>query len=210
MEVAFPFGHGLSYTRFDYADLEVEADDAGLHLRAEITNSGQRSGREVVQVYVGRPESSVARPPRELKAFASVELAAGQSRTVELTVPREDLAHWDIRLEDWVVEGGRHAVAVGASSRDLRLETTVELPGDEVALPLSEESTLGDALAHPVTGPMIRSQLEQAAGADDSVFSAEGMLRMMESFPLGRISSFAGSGLDSQKVQELIALTRRD
>lgn len=210
MEVAFPFGHGLSYTRFDYADLEVEADDAGLHLRAEITNSGQRSGREVVQVYVGRPESSVARPPRELKAFASVELAAGQSRTVELTVPREDLAHWDIRLEDWVVEGGRHAVAVGASSRDLRLETTVELPGDEVALPLSEESTLGDALAHPVTGPMIRSQLEQAPGADDSVFSAEGMLRMMESFPLGRISSFAGSGLDSQKVQELIALTRRD
>ena len=125
-------------------------------------------------------------------------------------MPREDLAHWDIRLEDWVVEGGRHAVAVGASSRDLRLETTVELPGDEVALPLSEESTLGDALAHPVTGPMIRSQLEQAAGADDSVFSAEGMLRMMESFPLGRISSFAGSGLDSQKVQELIALTRRD
>lgn len=209
MEVAFPFGHGLSYTRFDYANLEVGADDAGLHLRAEITNSGPRTGREVVQVYVGRPESSVARPPRELKAFASVELTAGESRTVELTVPREDLAHWDIRREDWVVEGGRHVVTVGASSRDLRLEAAVEVPGDETALPLSEESTLGDALAHPVTGPMIRSQLEQAAGADDSVFSAEGMLKMMESFPLGRISSFAGSGLDSQKVQELIALTQK-
>lgn len=210
MEVAFPFGHGLSYTQFEYADLQVEADDAGLQLRVTVTNTGERSGREVVQAYASRPESSVARPPRELKAFASVELAAGESQAVELSVPRQDLAHWDIRLEDWAVEGGRHVVAVGASSRDLRLETSVELPEDEIALPLSEESTLDDALAHPVTGPMIRSQLEQAAGADTSVFSAEGTLRMMKSFPLGRISSFGNSGLDAQKAQELIALTQKD
>lgn len=210
MEVAFPFGHGLSYTQFEYTDLQVEADDAGLQLRVTVTNTGERSGREVVQAYVSRPESSVARPPRELKAFASVELAAGGSETVELSVPRQDLAHWDIRLEDWAVEGGRHVVAVGASSRDLRLETSVEVPEDEIALPLSEESTLDDALAHPVTGPMIRSQLEQAADADTSVFSAEGTLRMMKSFPLGRISSFGSSGLDMEKVQELIALTQKD
>lgn len=210
MEVAFPFGHGLSYTQFEYTDLQVEADDAGLQLRVTVTNTGERSGREVVQAYVSRPESSVDRPPRELKAFASVELAAGGSETVELSVPRQDLAHWDIRLEDWAVEGGRHVVAVGASSRDLRLETSVEVPEDEIALPLSEESTLDDALAHPVTGPMIRSQLEQAADADTSVFSAEGTLRMMKSFPLGRISSFGSSGLDMEKVQELIALTQKD
>ncbi|WP_336582270.1 fibronectin type III-like domain-contianing protein [Nesterenkonia sp. PF2B19] len=119
-------------------------------MQTTVTNVGERAGHEVVQVYVGRPGSAVTRAPRELKAFAAVELAAGESRTVELTVAREDLAHWDVRLDGWVVEGGEHVVAVGASSRDLRLQASAEVPGDEVARPLTEDSTLGDALAHPV------------------------------------------------------------
>ncbi|MFD5821683.1 glycoside hydrolase family 3 C-terminal domain-containing protein [Nesterenkonia xinjiangensis] len=210
LEVAFPFGHGLSYTSFAHSALQVSSDDAGLHLQVTVTNTGDRPGREVVQAYVGRPGSAVARAPRELKAFAAVALDAGESHTVELTVAREDLAHWDVRLDDWVVEGGEHVVAVGASSRDLRQETTVEVPGDEVAVPLSTEATLGDALAHPVTGPLIRDSLQQAVQVgEDDVFSAEGLLRMLKSFPLGRISGFAGAGLDREKVAQLIAMTQQ-
>ncbi|GAB3191223.1 glycoside hydrolase family 3 C-terminal domain-containing protein [Nesterenkonia suensis] len=210
LEVAFPFGHGLSYTSFDHTDLQVSSDDGGLHLQITVTNTGDRSGREIVQAYVGRPGSAVARAPRELKGFAPVALDAGESRTVELSVARQDLAHWDVRLADWVVEGGEHVVAVGASSRDLRQETTVEVRGDEVAIPLSEESTLGDALEHPVTGPLIRDSLQQAVQAGESdVFSADGLLRMMESFPLGRISGFAAAGLDQDRIAELIAMTQK-
>ncbi|MGQ7786677.1 glycoside hydrolase family 3 C-terminal domain-containing protein [Nesterenkonia sp. K-15-9-6] len=216
LEVAFPFGHGLSYTSFDHTDLQVRADDAGLHVQTTVTNVGERAGHEVVQVYVGRPGSAVTRAPRELKAFAAVELAAGESRTVELTVAREDLAHWDVRLDGWVVEGGEHVVAVGASSRDLRLQASAEVPGDEVALPLTEDSTLGDALAHPVVGPEVRAAVEADLAADGAdggagdVFSAEGLLKMMESFPLGRISAFPGAGPDREQVAELIARTQRD
>lgn len=211
LEVAFPFGHGLSYTRFEHTDLDVSVKADELRVRATITNTGERDGHEVVQVYVGRPGSTVARAPRELKAFTTVALQAGASQIVELRVPRQDLAHWDRRLDRWVVEGGEHVVAVGASSRDLRQETRVEVPGDEVAVPLTRESTLGDALAHPLTGPLVREAVQEAAqsGGGGDVFSAEGLMRMLESFPLGRLGGFSTSGMDQEWVDGLIARTRR-
>ncbi|MDS2172127.1 glycoside hydrolase family 3 C-terminal domain-containing protein [Nesterenkonia sp. CL21] len=211
LDVAFPFGHGLSYTRFEHTDLDVSVEADELRIRTTITNTGERDGHEVVQVYVGRPGSAVARAPRELKAFTAVALQAGESQIVELRVPRQDLAHWDRRLDRWVVEGGEHVVAVGASSRDLRQETRVEVPGDEVAVPLTRESTLGDALAHPLTGPLVREAVQEAAqsGGGGDVFSAEGLMRMLESFPLGRLGGFSTSGMDQEWVDGLIARTRR-
>ena len=85
-----------------------------------VTNTGGRDGREVVQVYVSLPGSAVRRAPRELKAFANVAIAAGQTAEVALSIDRADLAYWETRLGRWVVEGGEYHCAVGASSRDLR------------------------------------------------------------------------------------------
>ena len=82
--VSFPFGHGLSYTTFEYSGLQVTADDEGLLARLTVTNTGGRDGREVVQVYVGLPGSSVVRAPRELKAFAKVWVRRGAVPDVEL------------------------------------------------------------------------------------------------------------------------------
>ncbi|WP_019547754.1 glycoside hydrolase family 3 C-terminal domain-containing protein [Streptomyces sulphureus] len=205
-DVAFPFGHGLSYTTFGYRDLAVAQDADGLLVRCTVANTGRRAGREVVQVYVGRPDSRVARPPRELKAFASVHLEPGEERELELRVRRADLAYWDTRADRWLVEGGRHAVDVGASSRDLRLSTRTELAGDDADLPLGLHSTLGELLAHPVAGPAFRRAAASAVGEE----AVSGLLddpttqQMAASFPVGRLPSFFGATLDLERLEQLL------
>ncbi len=98
LEVTYPFGHGLSYTTFGYSDAAVSSDASGLTVRVTVTNTGDRAGAEVVQVYTSLPGSAVVRAPRELKGFAKVALEAGESREVAVHVRREDLAYWDTRV----------------------------------------------------------------------------------------------------------------
>ena len=187
LDVAYPFGHGLSYTTFAYSDLSVTAHAGGLAVSLTVANTGPRDGREVVQVYTGPASSQVARPPRELSAFASVALAAGERRDVKLTVRREDLAHWDVRTGAWVVEGGPYAVEVGASSRDLRLSATVAVVGDEVRVPLSLDSTVQEVMADEEAAEIVRPGLSRFL--DDPE-----MLMLLGSAPVGRILGFPGTG----------------
>jgi beta-glucosidase len=154
-EVAYPFGFGLSYTTFGYGQATATASAAGLEVRVPVTNTGDRDGREVVQVYVSLPESKVSRARRELKAFASVPVKAGETADVVLAIDRDDLAYWDIRLNRWVVEGGAYHCAVGSSSRDLRTTAVVAVQGDDARVPLTGESTLGEWLADPRGGQAI-------------------------------------------------------
>ncbi len=148
-EVAYPFGFGLSYTTFGYGQATATATPAGIEVRVPVTNTGERDGREVVQVYVSLPGSAVQRASRELKAFASVPVKAGETEDVVLTIDRDDLAYWDTRLNRWVVEGGEYQCAVGASSRDLRTAAAVKVEGDDIRVPLTADSTLGEWLDDP-------------------------------------------------------------
>lgn len=116
----FPFGHGLSYAAFSYEGLEVEPTGEGLLVSVTVENTAERPGREVVQAYVSPPEASVERPDRELGGFGSVQLAGGERRRVEFTVPRRRLAWYDPRT-GWTVDSGEYAVTVGRSSRDARV-----------------------------------------------------------------------------------------
>jgi len=205
--VHFPFGHGLSYTSFAYSALEVSADASGIAARVTVTNSGERDGREVVQLYTGLAGSAVQRAPRELKAFASVELAAGESRVVELSVRREDLAYWDVRVDRWVVEGGEYLVTVGASSRDLRAEAGVAVEGDAVRLPLTMESSIGDLMGDPVAGPIVAQALGGLFGGDAAMAAMaddEGMAKMMASFPIGRLVGFPGIPVTREQIEQLL------
>ncbi|GLU87831.1 glycoside hydrolase family 3 C-terminal domain-containing protein [Agromyces sp. NBRC 114283] len=205
--VHFPFGHGLSYTSFAYSALEVSADANGIAARVTVTNTGERDGREVVQLYTGLAGSAVQRAPRELKAFASVELAAGESRVVELAVRREDLAYWDVRVDRWVVEGGEYLVAVGASSRDLRAEAGVAVEGDAVRLPLTMESSIGDLMGDPVAGPIVAQALGGLFGGDPAMAAMaddEGMAKMMASFPIGRLVGFPGIPVTREQIEQLL------
>lgn len=214
LDVTFPFGHGLSYTTFSYGEAEVaSAENGDIVVRIEVTNSGTRDGREIVQVYAAPVTSAVQRAPRELKAFSSVALAAGETRTVELVVRREDLAYWDVRVDRWIVESGEYTVDVAASSRDIRSSARVEVDGDVVSLPLTMNSSIGDVVAHPVAGPIVMGALGgfmgDLTGADSSAASMmpndEAMEKMMASFPIGRLIGFPGVDVTHEQVEQLLA-----
>lgn len=195
LEVAFPFGHGLSYTTFDYGTATGEVDENGdLRVRLTVTNSGDVAGREVIQAYTSLTPSAVERAPRELKAFAVVDLQPGETREIELTIRREDLAYWDIRMDRWMVEGGDYEVAIGASSRDLRATVTIAVAGDETDLPLTMGSTIDEVLAHPSAGPVLR----EAIGTKfDPHF-----LRLIGPNPVGRLD---GLPLPRPEMERIIA-----
>ena len=126
----FPFGHGLSFTTFGYSDLKVIGQKSihdPLTVSLRVTNTGQVGGKEVVQVYVTDKESSLARPPKELKAFAKVNLQPGESKTVAFTLDFRSFAFYDPRKANWVAEAGDFEILVGSSSRDIRLSETITL-----------------------------------------------------------------------------------
>jgi beta-glucosidase len=131
IEPRFAFGHGLGYTTFEYESLELASDGLAegepLELRVRLRNTGQRSGKEVVQVYVADLESSVLRPPHELKGFAVVRLAPGEAAELVLALDDRDLAYWDTARHSWRIEPGRFEIQVGRSSRDIRLRQEFEL-----------------------------------------------------------------------------------
>ncbi|WP_194410467.1 glycoside hydrolase family 3 C-terminal domain-containing protein [Microbacterium cremeum] len=215
IEVAFPFGHGLSYTSFAYGDASAAVNaDGDVEVTVAVTNTGDRAGREVVQVYTSLPGGEVHRPVRELKAFASVALQPGETRDVALTVRRKDLAYWDTRVDRWLVEGGSYVVDVAASSRDIRSSVRVDVDGDEFTLPLSRNSSIAEVMAHPVVGDMVQAAIAEMMGGMDGVTSIlpEGVevTKMLESFPIGRAAMFAGpdsgGAIDPAMIDGLIAL----
>lgn len=141
--VAFPFGYGLSYTSFAYSGLKVTADSVTL----TVTNTGARDGAEIVQVYIAKPGAEIFRPAQELKAFARVSLAAGESRTVTLPLDDKAFRYWNTRTDCWEIEGGRYEVRVGASSADIRLTANVDIRGTNAPDPYA-----GKALPHYKSG----------------------------------------------------------
>ena len=214
LEVAYPFGHGLSYTTFGYGAPSATVHASGdVLVELDVTNTGARAGREVVQLYTSLDGSVVQRPPRELKAFASVALQAGETGRVALTVRREDLAYWDVRLDRWIVEGGDYLIEVGASSRDLRGSVVVRIEGDPVVRPLTMESSVADLLADPVAGPVAREAMAAVFGGGVGMDAAgasmmandEAMMKMMASFPIGRLAAFPGVPVSYDGIETLIA-----
>ncbi len=127
----FPFGHGLSYTAFDYSDLAVSPAKAAAGGRVEVSftvrNSGQRAGAEVAQLYLGAPHASIDRPVKELKGFSRVALAPGESQRVTLMLDQAAMSYFNAGKDDWVAEPGTFEVLVGASSADIRLKGAFEL-----------------------------------------------------------------------------------
>lgn len=166
-EVAYPFGHGLSYTDFAYSGLTVRPAKTGsaLPLEAEltVTNIGARAGHEVVQVYVAPPAEGTFRPVRELRAFAKVWLELGESRTVRLALDQRAFAFYDAAADGWRVDGGEYTVEAGASSRDIRLTAPVRLEGS--APEAAPAETLPSYCDPAASWPPSREQFEALLGA---------------------------------------------
>ncbi len=142
--VRYPFGHGLSYTEFAYADLVV--GDA--HAELAVANLGERAGSEIVQLYLEAPDAAEGafRAPRELVGFARVDLEPGEHATVRIDFAEHAFDAWDAGQHDWRRVPGRHTLLAGASSRDIRLRAPIDVDGEPWALPGA------DALPHYATG----------------------------------------------------------
>ena len=121
----YAFGHGLSYVDFDYGSMKASAGKKGIKVSFPLTNSGRMAADEVVQLYVRRPESSVEWPYKELKAFARVSLQPGETRTVRLEIPADDLRYWNVDKNAWDLEHGRLELMLGAASDDIRQKAEV-------------------------------------------------------------------------------------
>ena len=126
----YPFGYGLSYTTFEYKDLKTNAQTlkgASIDVSVVVKNTGKRAGNEVVQLYVRHLNSSVSRPPKELKAFTRVHLAPQEEKTIKMTLPGSRLAYWNAQTDSWVVEKDQIEITLGGSSADARLRKTIHI-----------------------------------------------------------------------------------
>lgn len=131
VRVQYPFGFGLSYTEFTYTDLQVDKEG----IRVLITNTGDRDGAEVVQMYVGLQNAIVFRPAKELKGFKKIFLKAGESREVQIPFDDKTFRYWNIRTNQWEVEMGTYQIMVGSSISDIRLVKELKMEGTTTKYP---------------------------------------------------------------------------
>ena len=129
--VQFPFGYGLSYTTFAYSDLTADANGVTL----TVTNTGSVAGSEIVQLYIGKPDSKIIRPAKELKGFVKVHLAPGEKKSVTILFDDKAFRYWNTETSRWETESGRYEIMVGASVADIRLRAAVVIAGTQVQLP---------------------------------------------------------------------------
>ena len=208
-EVAFPFGHGLGYTTFRYDQLALNAvgSVAGRDLRVAVkvtlTNTGERAGAEVVQLYVRNAEASVPRPVRELRGFTKVWLAPGESRTVTLALDERAFAFWSVEHDRWVVESGDFAVEVGSSSRDLPLAGGIHLDVPKLKPRLHDESTIEEWLADTEAFEALQDRVQGRGGAALDI--PPGLLAVVGGQPLRRFVKFPGSPVTVEDVDAVLA-----
>lgn len=149
----FPFGFGLSYTRFGYHNLRIStpmlAEDQTLTVSVDVTNLGDRAGKEIVQLYISAPEQPLAREPMALKAFAKVALSPGETRCVTLSIQASELACYHPTLRRWVLNAGEYGLHVARSSRDVALSTVFTLQAEPWYLPLKADNSLQQLIQQP-------------------------------------------------------------
>lgn len=173
MEVMFPFGHGLSYTDFEYSDLVLNSkefsDSDTLKVTCTIKNIGKRAGAEVVQLYVHDKASELPRPIKELQAFTKVYLESGASADIHLELNRRSFTYFDTALGEWFAESGDFDILVGSSSRDIRLRETVTLHSTQKRVRIFDKfSPLRDLQDHPIGRPFVEKMLQNFGTSLDS------------------------------------------
>ncbi|MCU1526904.1 MAG: putative glycosyl hydrolase, partial [Frondihabitans sp.] len=189
--VRYPFGHGLTYTTFDYSDLAVSHSSATV----TVTNTGTRQGHDVVQVYVSAPDAG--RPRRELRGFARVSLARGESRTVKIPLDARSFSKWD--SGEWLETAGDHRVEIGRSAHDIVLTAPLTIRSPR-RMRLTMDSRMSDFLANPVIGPILR------AASGGRVDGGTKLLDMVASVPLSRLARFPGVGSQLARLGLLLPL----
>ena len=219
MDVLFPFGHGLSYTTFEYSNLRLSAerisDTETLTATVTVTNTGKRAGKAVVQLYVAPEGGEIIRPVRELKGFEKVALEPGERRDVSFTLDRRAFAYWNGQLHDWHVESGSYAVQVGFSSRDIAVSAPVHVEST-AALPVryDENSIFLDLMKDPRARTVLKPMMDaisamfttdgnETEAAQDAI-SEEMTMAMTNYMPLRGMLSFAGDKIPEGFLENVL------
>ena len=170
MPVLFPFGHGLSYTSFEYSDLKVSKkafkDVDGVEVSVTVKNTGSVEGKEIVQLYVSDKTGIEVRPEKELKGFEKVSLKPGEAKTVTFKLDKRSFAFWNTDINNWYAPSGTYEIKIGASSRDIRLTTEVDVTSSiKKAFTIIPQSTLGDMLRIREMAEIAQPEFEQECKA---------------------------------------------
>ena len=164
-EVLFPFGHGLSYTTFEYSDLKLSSGEwregERLKVTLTVTNTGKRAGKEIVELYISDQSGEAVRPVHELKGFEKLALQPGESKQVTFELGGRAFAFFDEKAHDWRVPNGTFVLEVGASSRDIRLTAEVAVHGKAAVFRVDGDTTVEQLFSHPATRTVMQGLLKK-------------------------------------------------
>lgn len=218
MRVLFPFGHGLSYTTFAYKNLSVDKkainENESLNVSVDVTNTGTRFGKEVIQLYVAPKGGTVIRPVRELRAFDKIGLNPGETKTVTFVLDKRAFAYWNTEIHNWHVESGVYEIQIGENAQDIVLSSTVTVNSmTDIPKVYTRNSTMGEILADPKGKEIVQKTMAQILGDNAQLIAAqednsgaineEMMTAMAEGMPLRQMLSFI-PGVSRNVLEELI------
>lgn len=202
MPVLYPFGHGLSYTKFDYSHLTLTQVGDELKVELDVENVGEMEGKEVVQVYVSNQVSAVEKPLRALHQFTKVQLMPNEKKHLVLMLNQRSFSWYNETTKAFQTDTGEYMIEVGSSSRDIRLQQKINMDyGEKVPAPLTSNTYLAEV----VTNASLRPALEQSglAQAIDQMMQIPGLDRVLENMPLRTLMMF---GLPQKAVQAFITI----
>ena len=212
MDVLFPFGYGLSYTQFEYSDLQVNhtqiKDTDTVEVTLSVTNIGSVFGKEIVQLYLQGVECQEQRPLKELKAFSKIGLEPNETKTVSFSLSYRDFAYFDETKDDWHVESGDYVILVGASSQEIYLQQDLSVESTNSKKPVfTRHSTIGEILQHkPEIVEALLNQMKSAVMSSDSL---DGMPQeMLEAFlkfmPLRGLYHWSKGAFTPQMLEQML------
>lgn len=221
MDTLFPFGHGLSYTEFVYSELKLDKkmikESEQLKVSIKVTNVGKMAGKEVVQLYVSPERGKVIRPVRELRAFDKIELAPGETKTVNFILNSRAFSYWNMKIHDWHIESGSYEIQIGKNASEVILGETVHVESEkEIQREYTLNSTVGDILSDSKRKTVMEQTMKSMMSSPEAVHMTEhadggGMMNQemmnaaLEGMPLRQMLSFV-PGIKKKDLLDLVEL----
>ena len=211
----FAFGHGLSYTTFEYSDLELDKaemlDTETLNVSFKVKNTGEYRGKEIVQLYVANNEGQIIRPEKELREFAKIDLKPGEEKTVNFELGKRAFAYYNVELRDWHVNSGVYTICVGAASDDIRLKKDIKITSAvRIKRKVTRNTLLKDIMEEPRLDNIIQLVLNEIK--DKLPFNLGNMdlehdklaRSLLNNMTLNSLSAYIGEDLSDEKLDLLI------
>lgn len=215
IEPLFPFGYGLSYTSFEYSGLSIDkkeiTDKEKVNVSLKVKNTGDRAGKEIVQLYVRDTESTVPRPVKELKGFEKVELKPGEEKTVCFTLGLRAFAYYNTGIKDWHIESGDFEILIGKSSRDIVLKENIKINSSvSIKKIFHRNSTLGDVMENPEKAKIAADLLQNVFKVNSDDKEVPGVnLSMFKDMPLRALVNFSAGAFDDEQLEKLLEKLNR-